>query len=98
MRFLPPVAAVAVLAGTAWSADPPKLLRSISGPSGKTIGSDFVIEEARNRFVPKRLSLTDSQQIFGFTFSPTGFQPGTYQVDLNWNGHAAWRTFIRITE
>lgn len=32
-------------------AEPPKLVRSLSGPSGKTVGSDFVIDESRNRFV-----------------------------------------------
>lgn len=34
-----------------WCADPPKLLSSVSGPSGKTVGNDFILDETRNRFV-----------------------------------------------
>ena len=34
-----------------FAADPVKLLRSVSGPSGKTVGANFVLDEVRNRFV-----------------------------------------------
>src|SRR5580698_10618378 len=33
------------------AADPPKLIRSLSGPSGKTVDSEFVLDQVRNRFV-----------------------------------------------
>src|SRR5438270_7855559 len=35
----------------ALAADQVKLLRSVSGPSGKTVGPDFVLDEIRSRFV-----------------------------------------------
>ena len=35
----------------ALAADQVKLLRSVSGPSGKTVGADFVLDEIRSRFV-----------------------------------------------
>jgi hypothetical protein len=66
---------------------------------GEISGSVFDgLNRVRTTIAPKRVTLTETQQIFGFTFSPSGFQPGTYRVDLNWNGHPAWRTFIRVTE
>jgi Trypsin-like peptidase domain len=51
MRCLQFLLALTVLAAGALGADPPKLLRSVSGPSGKTAGSDFILDETRNRFV-----------------------------------------------
>src|SRR6185437_8728347 len=36
-----------------------RLVRSLSGPSGKVVGSDFVLDESRSRFVyPQDRSLT----------------------------------------
>lgn len=35
----------------AFPADFPRLLRSVSGPSGRTVGHEFVLDEIRNRFV-----------------------------------------------
>jgi hypothetical protein len=41
------------------SADPVRMIRSLSGPSGKVIGPKFVLDEIRNRFVyPHDSSLT----------------------------------------
>jgi hypothetical protein len=58
MRLFSMVSALALLVGGAFQADSVKLLRSLSGPSGKTVGSDFVLDETRNRFVfPKDNSL-----------------------------------------
>ena len=56
------------------------------------------INRSRFNIAPKRVTLSDGQQIFGFAFSPEGFQPGMYRVDLNWDGRPVWRTFIQITE
>jgi hypothetical protein len=49
-------------------------------------------------FMPKRVSLTESQQIFGSSFSPAGLKPGTYRIDLTWNSVPAWRSYITIAE
>ena len=51
MRLFRFCLALTVLAAGAIGAEPPKFLRSISGPSGKTAGSDFILDETRNRFV-----------------------------------------------
>lgn len=51
MRLFGVVLALAQLAVQVAGADPPRLLRSVSGPSGKTVGADFVIDETRTRFV-----------------------------------------------
>jgi hypothetical protein len=45
------ILAVLPLAVSLWAADAPRLLRSLSGPSGKTVGSEFVLDETRSRFV-----------------------------------------------
>ena len=43
----------------AMAAQGPRLIRSLSGPSGKVVGSIFVFDETRNRFVyPQDKSLT----------------------------------------
>ena len=40
-------------------ADAPRRIRSLSGPSGKVVGSKFVFDETRNRFVyPQDKTLT----------------------------------------
>jgi hypothetical protein len=47
---------------------------------------------------PKKVSLGREAQEVGFTFSPSSLEPGTYRIDLSWDGVPIWRTFIRITE
>jgi S1-C subfamily serine protease len=51
MRLFGVASSLAVVAIGAFAASPIRLLQSLSGPSGKTIGADFVLDEARNRFV-----------------------------------------------
>src|SRR5271170_470126 len=51
MRVVSVVAALVLMAIGASAADSLKLIRSLSGPSGKTVGADFVLDETRNRFV-----------------------------------------------
>ena len=51
MRLFRMVSTLALLVIGTSAADPPKLVRSLSGPSGKTVGADFVLDETRNRFV-----------------------------------------------
>jgi len=51
MRHACIVSVFALCAVGGFAADPVKLLRSVSGPSGKTVGADFVLDEIRNRFV-----------------------------------------------
>jgi len=46
----------------------------------------------------KKLSLSEIPQRFSVGFSPVTFEPGIYRIDLSWDGHAAWRTFIKVTE
>jgi hypothetical protein len=46
----------------------------------------------------KRISLSREAQEVGFTFSPSSLEPGTYRVDLSWDGVSIWRTFVRIIE
>lgn len=46
----------------------------------------------------KRVSLAREAQEVGFTFSPSSLEPGTYRIDLSWDGIPVWRTFIQITE
>jgi len=59
------------------AADAPRLVRSISGPSGKIVGSDFVFDETRNRFVfPADKSLT-----IYFQWETT---PGEYVLTAIW--------------
>jgi hypothetical protein len=47
---------------------------------------------------PKKFSLARDVREVGFTFPPSSLEPGTYRIDLSWDGIAIWRTFIRITE
>ena len=49
------------------AADPPRLIRSLSGPSGKAVGSNFVLDESRNRFVYPR----DSSLVIYFQWEAT---------------------------
>ena len=51
MRLLGMVSALALLDIGTSAANSSKLLRSLSGASGKTVGADFVSDETRNRFV-----------------------------------------------
>jgi len=46
----------------------------------------------------KKISLSLSPERFSVGFSPATLEPGVYRIDLDWNGHPAWRTFVRITE
>jgi hypothetical protein len=46
----------------------------------------------------KKVTLGEPPERFSVSFSPANLQPGVYRVDLNWDGHPAWRTFIRVTE
>ena len=66
---------------------------------GEISGSVFdALNHVRVEIPPKRVTLTDAQQIFGFSFSPANLPPGIYRVDWNWDGTPAWRTFIRLTD
>lgn len=48
---------------------------------------------------PKKLSLsTDREQRVSFTLSPRNIQPGSYRIDVTWDGQPAWRAYVRITE
>jgi hypothetical protein len=50
---------VLFLFGSLFAADSPRLIRSLSGPSGKVVGSKFVFDETRSRFVyPQDQTLT----------------------------------------
>jgi hypothetical protein len=46
----------------------------------------------------KKISLSRDAQEVGFTFSPSPLEPGTYRIDLRWDGVPIWRTFVRIIE
>lgn len=47
------------LAIGAHAAESPRLIRSLSGPSGRVVGPKFVFDDTRNRFVfPQDKSLT----------------------------------------
>lgn len=46
----------------------------------------------------RKVSLSKDAQEVGFTFSPSSLEPGTYRIDLSWDGTLIWRTFIRITD
>jgi hypothetical protein len=50
---MPPIFVVALIFGGAclYHSEPVKLLSSLAGPSGKTVGNEFVLDEIRNRFV-----------------------------------------------
>jgi hypothetical protein len=71
------LAAIAMLSGMASATDPPKLLRSLSGPSGKTIGSEYVLTETRSRFVYP----TDSSLVVYFEWVA---QPGNHILTAVW--------------
>lgn len=47
---------------------------------------------------PKKVSLSYDSTRFSFGFPPGPLRPGIYRIDLQWDGHAVWRTYIRITE
>ena len=60
-----------------FAADEPRLIRSLSGPSGKVTGTTFVFDETRNRFVyPQDKSLT--------VYFEWKTQPGTHVVTAIW--------------
>jgi hypothetical protein len=46
----------------------------------------------------RKISLSKESQEIGFTFSPSSLEPGTYRIDLSWDGTPIWRTFVRITD
>jgi len=46
----------------------------------------------------KKITLSEIPERFSVGFSPVALDPGVYRIDLDWNGHPAWRTFVRITE
>ncbi len=57
------IVALLILCGLSFSAEAPRLVRSLSGPSGKTVENEFVLDEVRNRFVyPNDNSLVISFQ------------------------------------
>lgn len=59
MNRLTRAAFPALLLTLSWAAEDPRLIRSLSGPSGTVSGSTFVFDETRNRFVfPQDKSLT----------------------------------------
>jgi S1-C subfamily serine protease len=47
----------------------------------------------------KKISLsTDREQRVSFSVSPRNIQPGSYRIDVTWDGQPAWRAYVRITE
>jgi hypothetical protein len=48
---MPKLLALVLLSGLCAAQSAVKLVRSLSGPSGKVVGSQFVLDETRNRFV-----------------------------------------------
>jgi hypothetical protein len=73
--------------GGAWTADAqaPRLVRALSGPSGKVVGQNFVLDETRTRFVyPQDRSLT--------VYFEWEFTPGDHELIATWirpNGQVA---------
>jgi len=47
---------------------------------------------------PKKITLRNEPTRISFAFSPSPLLPGIYRIDLLWDGHPAWRTFVRISE
>jgi hypothetical protein len=56
------------------------------------------LNRLRIKAIPKKVTLGDVPIRIAFSFSPSSLQPGVYRVDVSWDGHPAWRTFIRITQ
>jgi len=56
-----------IISLSALAADPPRLIRSLSGPSGKAVGTNFVLDETRSRFVYPR----DSSLVIYFQWEAT---------------------------
>jgi hypothetical protein len=49
--------------------------------------------------VPRKVSLYERAPLrVAFDFPLKNFAPGTYRVDVLWNGQPAWRTFLKITD
>src|SRR5262249_47209837 len=71
------------------------------GKLSKGILSASVYDE-RNQLrvsVPaQKVSLSNRMTRTSFGFSPASLQPGVYRVDLIWDEHPVWRTFVRITD
>ena len=58
-------------------AQAPRLVRSLSGPSGRVVGAQFVFDETRNRFVyPQDQSLT--------VFFEWEAPPGNHVLSASW--------------
>jgi len=59
MRIIHSILSVCCLFVACSAAEAPRLLRSLSGPSGKVVGSEFILDEIRSRFIfPADKSLT----------------------------------------
>src|SRR5262249_17458065 len=60
------------------------------------------VYDGQNRLrvtVPSRkVTLPPSMMRISFGFSPDSLQPDVYRIDLLWDDHPVWRTFIRITD
>lgn len=71
------LAVAILLAGAAGFAQAPRLLKVLSGPSGKTVGDRFVLEEQRSRFlVPQDKSLIIYMEFEG--------SPGNHKISGIW--------------
>jgi hypothetical protein len=79
MRSVTLPAAIAVLAVAAGAAQDFRLVRSVSGPSGKVSGSTLAFDEVRSRFVhPQDKSL--------MVYCEWEAAPGAYALSALWKG------------
>jgi hypothetical protein len=52
----------------------------------------------RINVTPKKFPLESVPARIAFSFPPSSLAPGVYRIDITYNGNAAWRTFVRISE
>ena len=78
-RQMPRFLALLLYAGLCVAQSSVKLVRSLSGPSGKVIGAQFVLDETRNRFVFPQ----DRALMIAFDWDA---QPGDHTMTGVWKG------------
>lgn len=79
MPVLRLISTVALGLAIAVAQSPPKLLRSLSGPSGKVVGSKFVFDETRMRFTYPQ----DRELVVYFEWDA---EPGDHALTAQWKG------------